>query len=343
MDYVYVNYTKEQLENFRDNDGFIDFDKIGVNIIQDSAREKIGNDQKDKYWVQLKDKTKILLKSETTYDGISTSSPYAELICSELAKQVGIECAECDLVKFNKKRGIYSQSIKEDKDQLYTLNSILNLNSKKNDIFADAIDLIDIIKEFPVFLKGEDLSKEDSYIIIRDMLKQIIFQIYTLNCDGHTENMSIIKKSDNSIHMSKMYDNEESLLLNLGNELLKDIAYNQNAINVVQKNLYPKIVLFPDNERSEELVGEDIWKNTLDKIYMDFDDDNLSDFIYNCSNKMDINLAISNVQKKIKSPVPEEVRRVAALSFLCRKKDINKILLEGNIRQSDSQHPYDYI
>ena len=329
MNYIDIPCTINGLEEYRDEDGFIDFDKIGVNVIQSDAREKMGTVEKDKYWVRLKDGTKILLKSGLLLDNKETASPYAELIVEELAKQVGLNCAHCDLVKFNGKKGIYSQSILKEGEQLISLNAILDIDNRVEDSFNDITNLEDIIQSFPAFLKSEGLNKEQSYQVVYDILKQLIFQMHTLNADGHTENMSIIRDNEGKIRMSPLYDNEDSLLLNIEEETLEKLAFNELGINDIQKNIYPKIALLPEDIYEDDLLGEDIWEYTYDCINVDISAEEVSDFIYDCQDNLDIGLAIKNVEDRIKAPLPIEVSRCATTAFLSRKNDIEKVMFRG--------------
>lgn len=329
MNYVDVNYTLEELEQFRDEDGFINLDLLGIDFIQSDAREKMGTIEKDKYWAKLKDGTKLLLKSEDLFDGKETASPYAELICEELAKQVGVECAHCDLIKFNGKKGVFSKSILKEGEQLFSLNSILKIQSDPNDMFSDVTNLVDVIRSLPEFLKNEDQQKDNSYQVVYDMLKQIILQMHILNSDGHTENMSVILDADGNIRMSPLYDNEKSLLLDTELETLEKLAFSESSIFDIQKNIYPKIAFLPEGVDPNDVVGEDIWKCTYDTINMNTDADEVVDFIYDCQDLLDIDMAVKRVEDRIKAPLPFEIERCAKTSFLARKKEIDEVMISG--------------
>lgn len=43
MEYIYIDFSKEELENFRDEDGFINLDLIGIDFNNPKAREKMGS------------------------------------------------------------------------------------------------------------------------------------------------------------------------------------------------------------------------------------------------------------------------------------------------------------
>lgn len=75
--------------------------------IDESSRNQVGTTDIFKYWVDFAGQ-KVLLKEEKMLDGEPNFTIYSELIMSELANQVGIQSAKCDLIKYRGKRGILS-------------------------------------------------------------------------------------------------------------------------------------------------------------------------------------------------------------------------------------------
>mgnify|MGYP004646649245 FL=1 len=92
-EFIKSNYTLEDLEKFRDENGFIDLKMAGVQITNES-REKKGTEARLKNWVDFNG-TKALLRGEV----VENYSIYDELIVEEIAKQIGIETPQYDLIK----------------------------------------------------------------------------------------------------------------------------------------------------------------------------------------------------------------------------------------------------
>lgn len=123
-------YSLKDLEQFRDENGFIDLSKTGITLSNES-REYIGNQDRIKNWVNFNG-TKAIIKGEALFEGEKNYGIYAELIIEELAKKMGIPAAHYDLVKIldengNVVPGVISVSmVDRDKDErLESLHAII--------------------------------------------------------------------------------------------------------------------------------------------------------------------------------------------------------------------------
>lgn len=109
--------------------------------------------------MEFLDGTKALIK---VGDERKTLGYYAELIVEKLAKQVGLEHAQNDLVVWNGKKGILSKSIIDKDEELYTLDSITKTDNRINqEEYSDIYDLYSVLQEFMDFMKKNKLSKEE--------------------------------------------------------------------------------------------------------------------------------------------------------------------------------------
>ena len=98
MNPVKSEYSIEDLEQFRDEHGFIDLSKAGIKFTIES-REIEGNPYRDKNWVNFAGK-KALIKGEAKIDDESNYGIYAELIVEEISKYFGRDTAHYDLIKY---------------------------------------------------------------------------------------------------------------------------------------------------------------------------------------------------------------------------------------------------
>ena len=141
--FVKSNYSLADLEEFRDEMGFIDLSKTDIEFT-DKSKEIMGNQNRIKNWVKFKD-TKVLIKGEIILDEERNYGIYAELIVEEIANQLGIQAAHYDLVKMiddkgKQTYGVLSVSIvdPEKGEQLETLRDIIG-DEPENSKFPDAI------------------------------------------------------------------------------------------------------------------------------------------------------------------------------------------------------------
>lgn len=117
MKFIECEYSIQDLEQFRDSNGFIDLSIAGIDITSsqnDFSRELVGNDKRIKNWVDFQGK-KALIKGQPT-DKEQDYGIYAELIVEEICNELGIETAHYDLVKMtdeagNTVLGVLSESV----------------------------------------------------------------------------------------------------------------------------------------------------------------------------------------------------------------------------------------
>lgn len=219
-DFIKCDYTLEDLELFRDKDGFIDLSKTGIQITKDS-REKKGTQERLKNWVDFAGR-KALLRGEV----VENYSVYAELIVEEIAKQLGIEAAHYDLIKIKDENGIenfgvLSETIIDfDKEQLISLHDLIGDEPKSEDIMEE-IDFESSTRyQFTKSKLKERLilsgySEQDINQILLDYDKRMLFYLSVLDTDKHSENISFVKdiNGNGKIRLSPNYDSEFSLLL----------------------------------------------------------------------------------------------------------------------------------
>lgn len=339
MKFVNSNYSLEDLEEFRDEDGFIDLSKIGLEFTPES-REKRGTRERVKNWVDFNGK-KVLIRGEV----IKNYSVYAELIVEEIANQLGIETAHYDLIKFKDEErkyiyGVLSESIIDfDKEELITLHDLIgdDLGYEDEDIM-ESIEYEESIRyTFTVDKLRERFTKagyleEDIENLIREYNKRLIFYLSVVDTDKHSENIAFIKNEDSKkLRLSPNYDSEFSLLLERDPEMidffLEDKAQLKEEVDVA----YPKIGIHV----SEENGGLDsMWKDTLEMLCED--DEVYNYYIDTIKNGVDMDIVLQNVEKKIKAPLPNKVKELAKETYQARNKEIEKIL-NGDTLELDTK------
>lgn len=333
MKYAKCQETYEDIQKHRNDDGFIDLDTLDI-IFDNQTREQMGNEQREKNWIKLGDGRKFLAKESIKYEGKDNGSIYSELLISELADQVGLKHANCDLYEKDGKRGILSENILSDDEEMFSLNFFVG----DNNINSDYIDITDFFKTGEKLINSlKKLGCEKLQIkqLLVELQKQFVFDSFVCESDRHTENISLVVHSKTGEYrLSPMYDNENSLLLDNNLDLLKEMTSKPSSVKDASDMIYPKIALMPpiDNPSADE-----IWKYTFDQI---IGDDEVYDFAMDCFENLDITKAIKNVEKKICCPIPYEVSCVASLTLEQRRKTINDIMLNGIDYDSPKETDY---
>lgn len=316
---IKVNISFEELENYRDEEGFINLDELNIELTE-ASREKIGNENRIKNWLEISG-IKTLIKGECSIDDKRNAGIYAELIVEELANQVGLQSAYYDLIKIQGEYGVLSKSIlQSSSDDLHTLQSLIG-NTTFNEEYPELSDYIEVEDKLYEALKEELIEKNNIKEIIKDFRKQTAFFLMICSVDKYAENISLIsyinpQTKQKKERLAPIYDSECSLMLDIDLETLQKIEQNGLGLQRSVNMLDPKIAVLEGDYSSP-------WRNTLDTLC---EDDEIYDFITDCYDKLDINKAIESVQKKIKAPVPELVKSIATYVFKFRKKEMEKIL-----------------
>lgn len=317
LDYIDGECTFDELGKYREASGYINLDFLNIKFDVNS-REIIGNPNRDKNWIDFKG-THVLLKENLDSTELSV---YAELITTTLARQVGLESAEIDLAEYDNKRGILSKSIVKEDEELFSLQSLIG-DTKTIEDYPDITDMVEMFKKLITFLKNEGLSKEEIKRIIVDLQKQLTFGIFVGATDIHTENISLIKnKNTGRMSISPIYDVENSLMLDMPEDLLEDL--NKNIVNMAEAVdiLDPKISIIPEDGN----LSTSLWKLTLDQMSQD---DEVYDFMMDCYEELDIEGVIKEVETKIGCELPDIVKKTATKVINIRKQEINKIMING--------------
>lgn len=301
----------------RDNDGFINLDDVKINF-DPRSKEMIGTILEDKNWIEFSDGKKFLMREEKSLDK-ENASVYSELIVEELASQVGIQNAHYDLYKRNGKIGVLSEYLLKADEEMFTLESLVGKDTEFTN-YPDSIDSIRLQENMLEFLKKEGLTETQIRRVLINFQKKMIFDIFCLNVDNHTENVSFItrvKGDETSIDISPSYDNELCLMLDSDIDMLKQMDDDPYLLDVCYSANTPRIIVASDDIEYEE--STDIWRDSLD-FYCENNEG--MKFAKRCIEELDIEKALFNVEQRIGAAIPKHVKSIATKSFNLRKNDI---------------------
>lgn len=338
-DFIRSEHTLEDLEKFRDKDGFIDLTKAGINITKNS-REKRGTAERIKNWVDFAGK-KVLIRGQP--DEIENYSMYAELIVEEIAKQLGIENAHYDLIKIkdengNETFGVLSESIIDmDKEELISLHDLIGDEDAPKDEIEYITYMITTKYDFTIEKLEERLtrggySQDEIQGIMLDYKKRLMFSLLILDSDKHPENISFIKNinGNGGLRISPNYDSEFSLLLELDRNSCVDLLKIPFGIENEADLEEPKIGIIV---KEDDGGWNSMWKDTLEKL---IEDDELYDYYNdNLRGKIDIEEIFERVENRIHSKIPENVKKIAQKAYEARSETMEKII-DGTITPAHS-------
>lgn len=329
MDYfIQSNYSLEDLEDFRDSNGFIDLTSAGIQLTNES-REKRGTVDRFKNWVDFNGK-KALIRGEVV--DAENYSIYAELIVEEIAKELSIDSAHYDLIKLKdedgvEKFGVLSESIIDfDKEELFSLRDLIgdeprNPNEKID--YASTVNYQFTLEQLRKRLKSINYSEQDIDKIISDYNKRSLFYLTVLDIDKHPENISFIKEinGNSNIKLSPNYDSEFSLFLEKDKEMAEFFLDYPSEFGKEMNIQDPRIGTIVSKKDGG---WNEMWKDTLELL---IEDDEIYDY-YNNNIREKINMEeiLQKVESRIHAPLPSIVKNIAIKAYNTRNNTIEKIV-----------------
>lgn len=312
----------KDLEKFRDENGFIDFDKIlelkvkgEVNGLNEGLEETRGSNEKFKRWYELED-CDMLLRSTMFVGEIANYTVYAEMIIEELAKQVGLPCAHYDLIKINGLEGNLSVSLIDDKENQEM--TALSQNQADIDIIAGST-IYEALNKIKYFSVMQGIGGKETARMNVDFFKMIIFDLFTMQTDRHLGNISLMNDSG-KMSLSGLYDNECSLMLDIPKKRISEMLRSEDRVEKIEKMSYIQegCINLPDKEIKR---GVSYWESLLLALY-NLKYPAIQSFMKECSEKLNIEDAIRKVEERIGAEIPKEAKEFAIIGFNARKKTI---------------------
>lgn len=325
-------YSLEDLEKFRDEKGFIDLSKIGIEF-NDDTREFVGNQDRTKNWVSFNG-VQTLIKGEAKIEeGTSNYGIYAELIVEELSKLYNIPSAHYDLVKMRKpdgeeELGVLSVSVvdKSKGEYLESLASLVGYEKTEN-MYETSTSYEFTIERLRERLEKDNFSEEEIEKQLTEYQKRLAYYMIIADGDRHPENVAFIRDKTGLMQMSPVFDSESALLMDTDIETLKDLSGSIG--NIIENSNYvdPRIATINSSKENESFP----WKDTFQELLKNekvrkYCLETLASF----KNEYDVedfyDKAIQNVEKRIKAKIPEEARAVSKMIYMYRVEEVAKLL-----------------
>lgn len=345
--FAQCNFSIDELDAFRDNEGFIDLSKAGIKFTPGS-REIIGNPNRVKNWVNFNGK-KALVKGEAILESERNYGIYGELIAEEVARKLGLETAHYDLIKSTDENGkiflgVLSESIVDVSrgERLESLRSIIGDESVESGQFLDITSLDYTLNRLEQVLTLDGVSEEQINQVLTDYKKRLLLSIATLDTDKHVENIAFIRKKvdgEEKIKLSPNFDSEASFLLDTDistvNKLLDDYEALKESTNVADPRIGTLV--------SKDEGGLDsVWMDTLELLC---EDDEIYDFYAEkLEEQLDMDEIFECVERRIHAKIPEEAKLLAKYTYKTRNEDMQKVM-SGEIleQEEEKQSKFDFL
>lgn len=323
-------YSLEDLESFRDENGFIDLSQAGITL-SEKSREYIGNQDRIKNWVNFNG-TKAIIKGEALFMGEKNYGIYAELIVEEIAKKMGIPAAHYDLVKMidengNEVQGVLSVSVVDrDKDErLDSLHSIIGEQPYDPKQQGDTTGFEYTVDKLRSTLLEQGFEESQVENLILDYKKRTAFFLRTADADKHPENVAFIRGIDEAgkptIEMAPVFDSESALLLDINKSTIDKLMGDGIGILQTVGGIYPRIAVC--KEIDEGGLGEP-WADTLEAL---IEDDEVYDYITEVIGQpIDMEEILENVETRIGAKLPTQVREISKAAFNFRGEEFEQVL-----------------
>lgn len=298
--------------------------------------EGIGKDAL--YWITVLDE-KFLFKPLEDY----SYNVWGELLSEEIAKKLGIPCAEYRLGELHNQKGVISKNVLNKDETLIVGSEIFQNFFNKivyhNIAYESLLENRDFIKEYNIPSKFLGLNsyeqkrytfnylnnwkqvqailksdanfehKEVSQVVL-NLINMLLFDLITLQGDRHPNNWGIIKR-DKHIYNCPLYDNLASFGLGFSNMKERVIKFQEEFINSL---------LLRDKQRIYSLIYQVRPNFTLSE-------DN-----------------VINVEKRIKDTTPKVLedlmnksdtgiqRKIINILLRAKEIDLDKIIRELEIK-----------
>lgn len=177
--------------------------------------------------LELSDNTDFFYINNKEYYFKPTSLAYNELVCSEIANLLNVNCVQYDLAILNRKEGVISESYRKenatyiqgcdilekfwvDNKEFVNEMGLRNFDWKKNWVGPNYIHMNNLEIIWPCFYSlYKKYPEEQIQKCINDLILQFIFMILTCQHDRGAHQWEL-EETPETISIVPMYDNEAS-------------------------------------------------------------------------------------------------------------------------------------
>jgi len=276
-----------------------------------TSLKKYGN-----YWFKLKKGNALFKTYDSDYNSeLRELRIINELICQNLAKQIGVSYAEYEPAHIGKDNGLVTYNVLKDGQKLVPLAKFLRYDlSLKNNL----VDISSAVTHY------RDLGYNINSDVLYNLYTYIVFDALTLQTDRNNYNIYfILDKNTNTYTVSPLFDSEyafngEYLELSYTNKintydlLLKQYSYESKYLNI-----------------DYEMPGKTntYYKNVINICNLAKSDKKFNNFLTNALKKFNTLLAINYVEEigyEISQEYKDYLINLTAKTKTLIKKELSK-------------------
>ena len=207
-----------------------------------------------------------------------------EVLCCELAKQIGVETAIYEPARVNGQNGVITYNVCGENETL--INLIKYFDSQKHSI-KSIMESLDAKK-----------IKYDKQKMFFDLYKMMVFDLLTFQEDRHNNNMHfIVNNSDNSIRFSPLLDNEFAF----GIKTMEDFYDDWSYCDLTKEKFlsrHGRNIIFFVGKGDYTIPAYNRYENNIKKlIKISKKDEMCKNFLINALEKIDIHQALQTLKE----------------------------------------------
>lgn len=315
---------KENLEDYR-KDGVINLDEYFLNNPSGFTYPYYieGYDEQN-FWAKVRKEDEdrfIYVKPRESKYMDNDYNVYSELLYEELMKQVGVKCVDFDIARYDGNLATISDNILKDYSyDEFIINGEELIENKKYPVMEDEYNIEDLLDSVNEYCIEENLDEEIRDNCIRDIHKACIADIFALSTDRKPTDFDFIVGKDiegkNVIELAPLCHNTFCLGSNFEKDEIYEMLENDDMLADKVSLCYFDAGI-PEYKREYDYP---YWQDSL-YYYIGENEENLA-FAKECANKMNIDKAIKEVERKIDNSIPEEYKDFVRIAWDNRLQNI---------------------
>lgn len=333
---------KENIEDYRKN-GYINLDEYLVNNPEGFTYPYYidGYDEKN-FWTKVasKDKEKFIYVKPREKDYLNNEyNVYSELLYEELMKQVGIKNVSFDMARYDDSVATISENMLDKYSQNQFIINATELLASKAYRTEEEFSVEDLFDSIHEYCNAEYLDEEVEEKCISDIQRVCIADLFLLSTDRKATDFDFIagidKNGDENLILAPLCHNTYALGSNFSKEEIIEMLDDYDLM-IERLNLCYFDAGIPEYKRDYDYP---YWEDSL-YYFVDEDEKNL-DFAEECAKKLNIDDAITKVENRISSKIPEEYKEFVRTAFDTRLRYICQCLNLDYYKIIDNKY-YEY-
>lgn len=315
---------KENIEDYK-KDGIIDLDEYFLNNPSNFTYPYyIDGYNERNFWTRVgkEDKEKFIYVKPRDNEFLDNNyNVYSELLYEELMKQVGIDTVSFDIANYDDNLATISDNILEDySGNEFIINGSELIESRRYPAIDSEYNIEDLFDSIHEYCLSEGIDEEMERKCINDIQKTCIADIFVLSTDRRAYDLDFIVGNEENekekIELAPLCHNTYCLGSNFSTDEIYDMLENEDML-ADRLNLCYFDVGVPEYKRNYDYT---YWEDTLSYL-IDENEENI-EFVKKCTESMNIDKAIQNVEKKIQNKIPAEYKDFIRVAWDNRLQNI---------------------